>query len=206
MTRSTRANLSQEVSAEPDDYVEPDISSAEYQAQVVAWYRYTGQTIAEVAQALNLSESLVREWVWHASSDQVQSDTRPEWARDVNGEAVARAEARAAHAQARYESVCAELGAARAEITILKAAEAAARDEIKSTYAEAVEAIIRAELAAEQKIEEAKLATAAKAVMYARAVAAEAFAQVQAVRADACLPAPDPSPARVQDRQTVVVI
>jgi hypothetical protein len=45
------------------------VESADYQAQVVAWFVATGKPIAEVASELNLSEATVREWVRRAADE-----------------------------------------------------------------------------------------------------------------------------------------
>ena len=72
-------------------------------------------------------------------------------------DAVARAEAVAAEAEARRRppgsagSARAQLEAVRAELAVWVAMEAAAREEIGAVYAEAVEAIIRAEAAADER-------------------------------------------------------
>src|SRR5690242_9947997 len=94
--------------------VEPDVKSAEYQAQVVAWFLDSGKSIARVAAELGLEEAAVRSWVERASR-QATSDLVPaeggapveasasvEMAalRKAASEAVARAEAAADRARA----------------------------------------------------------------------------------------------------------
>jgi len=114
-------------------------------AEVVAWYLSSGKSIADVASELNLSESTLREWVWNTSLDGTdppngQKRSSSARTRKTLAEAVARAQA-AEEAEA----------SARADL-------AAARDETRTAYAAAVEAVLRAEIVAAAAVAEAERA------------------------------------------------
>ena len=232
----------QEIDPRTHAWAERCTSSAEYRAQVAAWYLSSRKTISEVAYTLNLSESTVREWVWNASPDDMVDHTPlPEWvtegvyARDGSDfvpevvehefrgqdaalnaapdvEFAAQADFAAAHAgaaeivaradaaEAAKALALAERKAAEAVIRAEAAAdaEAAARAEIATAqaetataYAVAVEAMLRAEVNAAGTISCAE-AAAAEAVAQAltvaaevRAAAAEAVARSEATLAEA---------------------
>jgi hypothetical protein len=134
----------------------------------VAWYLSSGKSLAEVAASLNLTESTLREWVWHSSPDTataqlsqpapvVQDDHEAKVA-----EALARAD-RAAEAEAE----------ARAEAE-------KAREETRAAYAAAVEAMVRTEVAAAEAVARAE-AAASEMVARAEAAAADAVADAKAL-------------------------
>jgi SWI/SNF-related matrix-associated actin-dependent regulator 1 of chromatin subfamily A len=168
--------------------------SAEYKAQVVAWYLSSGKTLADVAASLNLSESMLREWVWHASLDDV-SDEAPAPLPDLAAQdadnssthgrvasskarntarALARAEKKAAEALAREEAAAEAEASARADAAV-------AREEARTAYAAAVEAIVSAEVAAAEAVAQAEAAAREEiAAAYAAAVEAMVRAEVAA--------------------------
>jgi len=162
--------------------------SPEYKAEVVAWYLSSGKSIADVASELNLSESTLREWVWNTSldgTDQPDGRKRSSSARTSKklAEAVARAQA-AEEAEA----------SARADLV-------AARDETRTAYAAAVEAVLRAEIVAAAAVAEAEraareelraaYAAAVEAMIRAEAAADERVAQAKAVAAEMVAQAKD---------------
>lgn len=175
---------------------EPDINSDEYQAEVVAWYLTSGQTIAEVACALNLVESLVEEWVRRAWRDAALAEAAEAVVRAetkaAEVEAAARAEIATAYAAAVEAVVRAEVAAAeavaRAQATATEAAgraqaeAAAARLEAEARAQAEAAARVEAETAARAEIAAAH-ASAVKAVVRSEVGAAEALAQVQAAAA-----------------------
>jgi transposase len=181
------------------------LSSPEFQAEVVARFVTSGQSIAEIANELNLTESTVREWVRRASVEAVSAKAPPEdWAADpvtsaddlrqVTAEAATRAQletelAAAAEAVAQAESKAekATKALARAKANAAKAVaqaesaaaevKAAARDEIAAAYAAAVEAIVAAEVSAAE--------TAAQAESAAASAMAQAAARFESLLAQA---------------------
>jgi len=185
---------------------ESDISSEECRAQAVAWFLSSEKTIAEIAGALNLSESVVREWVWNASPEDVSDKARPE----AEAEAATRAEAEAAHAAAAANAAAVE-AVLRAEIL---AADAVARAEAVAAEAKAAAAdahaqleAVRAELEAARAEIAVRIAAEAAARDEIRAVYAEAIeaiiqaeagaaASVQAhdVQSDVVEPSEEPPP------------
>jgi len=211
------------VSAElagPDDAgsdrrVEPDVSSPEYQAQVVAWYLTSRTSLAEVASALNLSESTVREWVWNATPDAASTRAPlPAWAERVKqfddsgrvpevveptastdrdaGAALAVAEAaeevaraRAEAAEARKELARAERIAAKATARADAAAEMAAEATARAQAAAEAVAAARAETAAARMETAAAYAAAVEAVLRAQITAAETVGRAEASAAEA---------------------
>lgn len=183
-------------------WAEPDICSAEYRAQVVAWYLSSGKTIADVASALNLSESIVREWVWNASPDDFSGHgPLPGWAAEgLNDHDGSGFVAEVVEDEFENDDSAPELTSMDAEatpqasITAADAgvAEAVARSESKAARAakalarakgKAAEAVARAEAAAEAEAMARAETTAARtetAAAYAAAVEAMLRAEVTA--------------------------
>ena len=170
--------------------------SAEYKAEVVAWYLGSGKAIAEAASELNLSESMLREWIWYTSLDGTQAQQPPRVRQDADqskarrSSRAARADERAAEALARAEA------AAKAEVSV-RAEAAAAREEARAAHATAVEAIAHSKVSAEAMAEaeasaraaleeiRAVYAAAVEGVVRAEVAAAERIAQAEAAAAKA---------------------
>ena len=188
---------------------EPDISSPEYRAQVVAWFLSSGKTIAEVAFTLSLPESTVREWLWYASPEEVPDHTPvPEWTTEAankpdgsgfvpevvestfgNEEVASESATIDAELAAQSEIMAARAEAAealaRVEAKALKAEKALARAERKAAKAEAcAKAAAEAETAARAETA-AAYAVGVEAMVRAELAAAEAVAQIEAAAATA---------------------
>ena len=165
---SGKEAASQETDPDPQGCAEPGISSAEYRAQVVAWYLSSEKTIAEAAYALNLPESTVREWVWYATPDDVPGQTPlPHWATEAANELD-----RLGRVPEVFEQEFGNEGAGP-ELTTNET-ETAAQAEIMAARAEAAEAVARAE---------AKATAAVAAAAEARALAQEEVAARMAAEA-----------------------
>jgi transposase-like protein len=186
----------------PNSWAQLGAPSDEHKAEAVAMHHTGGMSIAEIAYRLKLTESTVREWLWHATPG-VALSRRPaqDWATEATGTPEFVPEIAAPKSRPelrRAEAAVAEAKAARAKKALARAetkaakvltqaqtaavdAEAAAREEIAAAYAGAVEAMVRAEVTAADTVAQAEEAARVEvAAAYAAAMEAGVRAEERA--------------------------
>ncbi|MDQ1515844.1 MAG: Transposase, partial [Actinomycetota bacterium] len=193
----------------PQSWAQRGADSAQYQAEAVALFRTGGKTMAEIAHRLNLSESTVREWLWHAPDVAPGRSPVRDWAGEARSDfdgipfeaevvepgieregaaAVFAEESAVAETATQAESASVEAAelVARAEAKAARAANAKARAEAKAASAvgRAESVATEAEVAARAEIAAAYVA-AVEAMLRAEVTADERVAQAEAAVAQA---------------------